>query len=350
MNILDYVQMRGDVTFAKSPFNEVDAAVLGVFASVNLDEITAGKPTISDLVTRYMNAKNEKDMRDGRLDEKENLIQMMSTSPRYAKIRLLSFEKVIDREKEMTFYAAQFQINPFRRLVTFRGTDGYLISWKENFNTLYQFPTPGQNQAVKYIDGIKLKFWEKLILSGHSKGGNLACYSGAFCNESIYNKIEKIYIFDGPGFERDLSDDLRMKNIIPKICSFIPESSLIGRLMYVPYESKVVKSEGNGIYQHDIYNWHVGPCGFVQTSGVDGFSDGISTKVNDWIAGIPEDRRAEVVSELFAVFEKVGIDHADKFTNLNIKTLISLLMGVRSLSSESIKLLIIIIKEVKAAH
>ena len=40
-NIMDYISWRGDLTFAQSPFNEVDNLILACFSYVNLDGIPA---------------------------------------------------------------------------------------------------------------------------------------------------------------------------------------------------------------------------------------------------------------------------------------------------------------------
>ena len=40
-NIMDYISWRGDLTFAQSPFNEVDNLILACFSYVNLDRIPA---------------------------------------------------------------------------------------------------------------------------------------------------------------------------------------------------------------------------------------------------------------------------------------------------------------------
>ena len=40
-NIMDYISWRGDLSFAQSPFNEVDNLILACFSYVNLDGIPA---------------------------------------------------------------------------------------------------------------------------------------------------------------------------------------------------------------------------------------------------------------------------------------------------------------------
>lgn len=38
-NIMDYIQWRGDISFEKSPFNDIDNLILSCLAYVNLDGI-----------------------------------------------------------------------------------------------------------------------------------------------------------------------------------------------------------------------------------------------------------------------------------------------------------------------
>ena len=39
MNILDYLEMRGDLTFAERPFNEVDNLIFSVLAYLDMHDI-----------------------------------------------------------------------------------------------------------------------------------------------------------------------------------------------------------------------------------------------------------------------------------------------------------------------
>ena len=52
--------------------------------------------------------------------------------------------------------------------------------------------------------GMAEKYKEKLIVGGHSKGGNLAVYSAVFCKDSVKNRIERVINADGPGFDKSV--------------------------------------------------------------------------------------------------------------------------------------------------
>jgi hypothetical protein len=278
------------------------------------------------------------------------LMDGMMSGARFSGTKFSDYIDIVDTKSDMQMSAVTYSLSDGSLYIAFRGTDRSIVGWKEDLNMSYLPETGGQRKAIEYLERVGSREKGPIRVGGHSKGGNLACYASAYCNSKIRDKIRDIYIYDGPGFEIDLSGDADMNSIIDRIHGFIPVSSVVGRLMYVPFPSEVVASVGNGIYQHDVYNWQVGPTGFDKAGGVNAFSDSVSGKINSWIQNIPKERRKEVIDELFAVFESVGIDHSDKFTRMNIKTMIGLLMGLRSLSADNIKLLVIIMKEVMAAH
>lgn len=61
-----------------------------------------------------------------------------------------------------------------------------------------------------------------LIITGHSKGGNLAIYSAAMCRNSVLSRIVGIYNYDGPGFCFDIKKTENYSTISDKIHSYIP--------------------------------------------------------------------------------------------------------------------------------
>ena len=57
MNILDYLDWRGDLTFAERPFNEVDNLILSTLAYLKMDGLVPENPSasvsIADLPAKY---------------------------------------------------------------------------------------------------------------------------------------------------------------------------------------------------------------------------------------------------------------------------------------------------------
>ena len=80
--------------------------------------------------------------------------------------------------------------------IAFRGTDGTLTGWKEDFNLSYKPVIPSQRSALAYVSGVSSGTQCPLILGGHSKGGNLAQYAALCTDEGTYRRIIAIYDHD----------------------------------------------------------------------------------------------------------------------------------------------------------
>lgn len=346
-NVLSYVNFRGDLSFGFSPFNEIDAAALAILSGLDMSGLMQEKITLCEAAKLYK-ARDERDTRDERIADKEALLYAMADSRRFKDVRILDYTKDIDGEAEKTFYGVTFEISRFFMFIAFRGTDGTLMSWKENFNCIYTMPTSGQLEALDYITRqLAGKRFVKCSVAGHSKGGNLATYATVFADEKIRKKIKHVYVFDAPGFIDDITKEAGYADFSAKLSAYVPESCFIGNLMNPPYERVVVKGMGKGVYQHDLFNWSILRTKFETVEETDKFSIELSDTVNRWIEGIPVNSRKTVVEELFEVFKKNGILHISALMHLDIKTTIGLLMSVKSLSKENRELLGIIIKQLK---
>ena len=55
-----------------------------------------------------------------------------------------------------------------------------------------------QVEAANYLNNIAKKYKNKIIVGGHSKGGNLAIYASVFCKDKYKKRIIKVYNNDGP--------------------------------------------------------------------------------------------------------------------------------------------------------
>ena len=100
----------------------------------------------------------------------------------------------------------------------------------------------GQLNAVKYLNEVGARFSGPLRVGGHSKGGNFAVYASAFCDKKVQDRIVKVYTNDGPGFRHEVMSREGYKNILPKVMSIIPDTSIIGMLLTSSVDHIVVKS------------------------------------------------------------------------------------------------------------
>ncbi len=349
-NVISYLNFRKDIPFSYSKFNEVDAMILSLLTSIDFGASFDSKVGIKELYTDY--EKTHKPFaaahnKDERKAEKLKIFKLVSESERFNKLILEKYEKSIDETTEKTFYGAVFSFGTRHKYVVYRGTDGSLVSWKENFNTLYEMPTAGQYQALDFLQKVLVKPFCKCTVIGHSKGGNLAVYASIFSEEKLQKKIDRVYAFDAPGFIQDISNKLGYLRIKDRISAYVPESAVIGNLLRPPFDKKVVAAEGKGAYQHDLINWNVGATEFVYKDATNEFSKSVSKKVNDWIDGIAMGDRERVVDELFSVFRNNGINHITDLIHVDIWKIIGIIKAATSLSAENRALLGIIIKEIR---
>jgi len=345
-NLITYLKFRGDLSFKQQRFNENDAMVFVIITSIDYKDLDCENLTVKDLCEAYA-ALAKKDEQDECIDNKEEILNLAAQSNRFFDIPIERYVRDIDKAEEKTFYAMTFSLGRFDKLVVFRGTDGSLLSWKENFNTIHTMPTPGQYSALSYLQKELAKPLVKVSVAGHSKGGNLAVYAAMSLDDKLRKKLKKVYAFDAPGFPEDISNKLGYLAVKDRIEAYVPESCVIGNLMKPPFEKRVVRGIGKGVYQHDIFNWELTPFGILEEKSTNLFSTELSYKINNWIESIPLGDRERVVSELFDVFEKNGISHITDLMHMDLRKIVGIIKCATLLSSENRHLLGIIIKELR---
>ena len=308
-DLFDYLTWRGDLSPAAVPFNDVDALIFARLSYIPFDGIVpagfeAGKP----LPEAAQQALAKSTVREDSVTAQEDkrLLSLLAQSPRYQGLSLCGFESTIDLAAEEQFAALTIRM-PLGACVSYRGTDGTLVGWKEDFNMSFSSVVPGQTHAVEYL-ARAASVPGTLRLCGHSKGGNLAVYAAAFCGDGIQGRIVAVRNFDGPGFQRDVAAQPAFQRIIGRTRTFLPRSSVVGMLLEHEEPYTVVESQGNGIYQHNLYLWEVNRSGFVELQQVSDGSQIIDKTVKDWLASMEPDQREQVVNGVYAALEATQAD------------------------------------------
>ena len=252
MNIYDYIKWRGDIPMSQSPFNELDSLILTQLPYINWENIITGKPvTLGDA----FNMLNSDDFVREIERERYVLAGQASQSIRFKDIRIIDYTKILSREQELQFCAMFFQLPDRTYYIAYEGTENSLIGWKENFNMTYMCPTSGQKAALDYLNA-RMNALRSFRLGGHSKGGNLAFYAAV--KSSWPSKIIEAHSFDGPGFSKEFISTLEYMEMHERLKTWIPESSVIGRLLNNITDTTIVKcSTETMLYQHDVINWEV---------------------------------------------------------------------------------------------
>ncbi|MBP3677109.1 MAG: DUF2974 domain-containing protein, partial [Agathobacter sp.] len=190
-NFLTYLKWRGDLSIKDHPFNEIDALILSELAYIHFENIVPGVGEEGCISIREANAKYEKSTVREMFyyKEKENLFDVLAFCPRFADMMLCNYVSTLDEKEQEQFAAVHVNVTPNFTFVAFRGTDSTVVGWREDLNMSFMMPVPAQKSAVEYIEQTAKGLFKKYSFGGHSKGGNLAVYSGVFCNPKLQKKI-----------------------------------------------------------------------------------------------------------------------------------------------------------------
>ena len=87
--------------------------------------------------------------------------------------------------------------NPYLGTIVFMGTGGKYNAWADNLHGEYTSDTPLQKRAADFVK-YECGEYDNICLAGHSKGGNLACYSAVINNARVRSCVS----YDGQGFSK----------------------------------------------------------------------------------------------------------------------------------------------------
>lgn len=309
-NIMDYLSWRGDLSFAKDRVNEVDIVILSQIVMLDLSKSVPkrGSIALKDSVERYLKT-TPKDKHLGFIIPKSigDLFVKMGESERFASLELSRYVEDIDVKVETQFSALTVEAKNIKtRFVIFSGTDDTIVGWKENFNLVYKTPTEAQRQSVNYLNDAAKGYEGKIIVLGHSKGGHLALYSSANCDDKISQRIKRIYNLDGPGIPEGEDAERLFAKIEKKILALLPQSSVIGRLFEHGGEHAIVHSTANGLFQHDCFSWQVQGKGLVYEEEFCEVSSRVDTGVRNILASMDVTERENFIESIFGLFSSAG--------------------------------------------
>jgi len=345
-NILDYLDWRGDLTFDQAPFNEVDNLLLSQLVYVDLAGIVPGpesreKIRVAEASRIFFATHDEQKILEKISMTKTAMyvLKKMAESERYKDALLGGYVNDISIEEQSQFAVLCVYLGDRSLFVAFSGTDDTIVGWRENFNMGYLEATPGQRKAVDYLNRmVGIGQW-KVRVGGHSKGGNLAVYAAVHCRPIIKRKIISVYSNDGPGFSKEMVASEAYQEILPKIRTIIPESSIVGLLLEHEEEVQVVKSTNVGVGQHDAMSWEVLGTHFVYTDKVAEQSLFIDETMKTWLLELDATQREIIVDAVFEMLDDLNIRTVDDFTHLKFSDLQEANKLRKSLPAETQELL-----------
>ena len=320
-NINDYLQWRGDLTFAERPFNDVDNVILAALSYLDFTGIVPGEATGRQVtvgqacvrlleksggdVTPYVRSVAKVDSR---------FVQLLADSRRFRDALLGAYVDEVDESRALQFAALQVDM-PGETYVSFRGTDSTLVGWREDFMLSFTV-TESQREAASYLQRAIVRAvgqGRTVRVGGHSKGGNLAEYAAALCPADLLGSIVRVYSNDGPGMAPEVMSIESRAVLGDKLRRIVPSYSIIGMLFARETDPQiVVRSTGTGIGQHDLTTWQGVRGGVDEERELQRDCAVLNRAIAEWAAGIPLDERARAVDEVFDALQAGGATRFDE--------------------------------------
>jgi len=309
-NIHDYLLWRGDLTLEREPLQGVDALALSCLAYYsfhNILELQTHIPCSIEAAAKKAE-KLSKEERRMRVPEDYELLQLMGTVPRFRDMELYYYVAHSDLDREEQFSAVTISLGDGSIFVSFRGTDSTLIGWKEDLNMTIMEQVPAQVSATEYLNHMAETHQGDIRVGGQSKGGNLAIYAAAHVPECTQNRILRVYNFDGPGFHESVIQSDGYQRVLPRIHSYVPQSSIIGRVMEHGCAYNIIYSTQFGIFQHNPYSWEIMRNDFVRLERQTEDSKRFNENLRYWMGKLSVEQREKLIDTVYLLLVKSPIN------------------------------------------
>lgn len=234
------------------------------------------------------------------------LLAAVAASPRFRDLPVVGYREHTDWQAQKQFAAMTFRLLPDLSYVAFRGTDASIVGWKEDFNLCFCSPVPSQVDAAAYLQEAARHLEGRLVVGGHSKGGNLAVYAAVSVPQDVQARLTQVCSHDGPGLLPELVETEAYARVAPKINKTVPQASVVGLLLEDQEQHRVVRSKRLLIWQHDPFSWVVEGRDFAYVDSLAPSARLVDSTLTAWLRSRSPEERERLIDTLYAVLEAAG--------------------------------------------
>lgn len=308
MNLFSFIDKYSDYSFDSIAFTEVDNIIMSMLSYINLKGIVSensfNPKKLSVVGEEFFKKHDKKEKNISSVKNGIKILRYIMNTKRYKDLLLYNYSYKSSGDNQ--FGALTIELNKDLVYVSFEGTDHLIGGWKEDFMMSYMFPVMSQKMAISYVNRNFFFSRKKIILGGHSKGGNLAMVAGMYANFLVKSKIVKIYNNDGPGLLIEQFNSKYYKNIEEKLMAIVPNYSVIGLLLNHREDLEIIKSFRRSVFAHDPTTWVVKELKFERTE-LSNFGKKFDSKLLKWIKNYDKEQRKKFVIQLFEIFDRANI-------------------------------------------
>ncbi len=345
-SIVTYIE-REQRTFAETSFNPVDSLVLSSLCylnfeaisvdslqgcSINLDVHTSRQVLLADILSLI--PANQLALGSW-LEDAEDTARFflaVRASRRYRTVTVSLYANEYAKAVDKQFSACTFSFEDAEgpcSYIAFRGTDGSFTGWKEDFNLAFQPVISSQRTALSYLSGVASARCGRLLLGGHSKGGNLAEYAALCTDEATYTRIAAVFNHDGPSFLTDPSPRRDTEEYKRKLCKLVPESSAFGMILERRADYRVVQSSAFAVFQHHPFSWLVEGDDFLYQEEINSSAQFFDEALDAWLRSKTPAERERFIQTVFDLFVETDAESWAEFQE-NLGSNVASMIGAGS--------------------
>ncbi|MDO4271521.1 MAG: DUF2974 domain-containing protein [Candidatus Saccharibacteria bacterium] len=308
-NVVDYIRNHGDQDFWRRDFNDVDSLVLATLCYLDWDQTPFAKIanfncTIAEL--HQLAHAHKLSWLMWNSDRGAELLRALAASKRYQNVLIHHYRREVEPDQQKQFAAITYTLDTdsgYIDYVAFQGTDDSLNGWKEDLNMTFVRHLPAQRAAADYLRYIATLSDNKLIVGGHSKGGNLAMYASLKASMDVKHRIVNIYDHDGPGFLPNTFTNIDRLGVRGKIRKTVPQMAFFGMLLDDQFDTKstVVLSDGKSLFQHDTLTWQIDGTEFATCDQPSKLSKYYVRTIRRWLTKLDATERQAFVDNLYDI-------------------------------------------------
>lgn len=320
-NVIDYINEQGGKSFSELPWNEADSVMMAMFSYFRWDGIVpdfeeeAEAVSLTEMIKRIEDPEHVYGQIKYMAEDNGKMLEAMAKSVRYGNMSCNYYAERTCEAEETQF--AAFTCFPEGELpiVVYRGTDGTLVGWKEDFNMAFSRPITGHYLSSIYFNHVATLINGDIRIAGHSKGGNLAVFAAMSATTTIRSRIKDVYAFDSPGFRPEITKLYKYDGIAERVRKYMPTGSVVGVVLESSDDyTSVVSHAIGGAFQHNLYTWEIEGNSIKKAENLRKTSKYFNKSINQWVMQLDEEQYQMFVDTMF---DAAGASGAKTIAEIN---------------------------------